>query len=607
MPGPQGAGDDKMNAHRKALQEVPEYTPRRSRDYLKPWEVAPAAAPAAPPDPPRPAASGNPQSAQHPATRPSDDVSPPMARPAKPMHRHVRSPGSDAPSPGRLGATEPRTNAFRDKDLQLALNAAPVSLKVLGMPVEEWSQLDPAAAVALSDELSRKANVFDQMMREHLAEPNAHGVDGRPDLDHLSPEELEKRRAADKAKLIKLEYARRRMRLEEEAAFKFASRIQARVRGRKERAEAEGRTVEREWRFHKFYERSFDSTSRTSYRFMVQAHEKLEIVDASGAGKLLLSAVDGDGVEVIKKGVVYDSSVHIELMRQSPGKGKSRQPAIWAGPGEYEYTFEMAPLAADANKRTEMWAKFRLEQTFTGLDVVSEPEARRSLAYLALDMISAKRAARDSASEKSEASPTSQNGAAMLARADEIARQQAGDDAARQQAVMAQMNMRSAAAVPASPTPSAAGGQGQQAYPYGYSNDPATQQLYAQYVQAGYPPQYAQQYAQYARLYGQAAQAQQASGARPYQLPATPAASPARKGPRIGGFASARRAPPPTKAPGVAGAADDKMDAHAKALQEVPAYTPRRPRDYRKPWEREVAQAPPTPRPLSAASSAPWR
>ena len=56
----------------------------------------------------------------------------------------------------------------------------------------------------------------------------------------------------------------------------------------------------------------------------------------------------------------------------------------------------------------------------------------------------------------------------------------------------------------------------------------------------------------------------------------------------------------------VAGAlAHGKADAPRKALPEVPAFTPRRSRDYRKPWE--VARAaPPTP-PRSAASSAPWR
>ena len=37
------------------------------------------------------------------------------------------------------------------------------AIKVLGMPSEEWGQLDPAAAVAISDELSRKTNVFDSV------------------------------------------------------------------------------------------------------------------------------------------------------------------------------------------------------------------------------------------------------------------------------------------------------------------------------------------------------------------------------------------------------------------------------------------------------------
>ena len=56
------------------------------------------------------------------------------------------------------------------KEMQLALDAAPLGLKVLGMASDEWATLEPAAAVQISDALARQATVFESVLRSHLAE-----------------------------------------------------------------------------------------------------------------------------------------------------------------------------------------------------------------------------------------------------------------------------------------------------------------------------------------------------------------------------------------------------------------------------------------------------
>ena len=75
------------------------------------------------------------------------DASPPRARGKPAVRPDARTP------PPREG------NQF--KEMQLALEAAPLGLKMLGMASEAgpaWSTLEPAAAIQISDALARQAS-----------------------------------------------------------------------------------------------------------------------------------------------------------------------------------------------------------------------------------------------------------------------------------------------------------------------------------------------------------------------------------------------------------------------------------------------------------------
>ena len=149
------------------------------------------------------------------------------------------------------------------------------------------------------------------------------------------------------------EEARRQARVAKEAEEKSATRLQAAARGRNEREAFRGAAAAR-------VEVSEDACAPShralppaptrraavadaveAVRFHVNRNEA-EILEATGAGRLVLSAADADGVVVVSGGVVYDSAYAFNSRK---GDG-SRQPALWSGPGEYEYSFALQPLGA---------------------------------------------------------------------------------------------------------------------------------------------------------------------------------------------------------------------------------------------------------------------
>ena len=87
--------------------------------------------------------------------------------------------------------------------------------------------------------------------------------------------------------------------------------IQAAQRGRVERHELVARRPPpEEWRFAKSCARHLDSAGHNQAAFFVSAHERLELVEAHGTGRLLLTATDVHGTVLVDGGVVYDSAAH---------------------------------------------------------------------------------------------------------------------------------------------------------------------------------------------------------------------------------------------------------------------------------------------------------
>ena len=152
------------------------------------------------------------------------------------------------------------------------------------MASEEWSSLEPAAAVQISDALARQATVFESVLRSHLAE-QTQGARVWEDesggaLEGEDAIALEERRLEERRRLDEAEGVRRQVRREEEGRQRSATVIQATYRGKQDRARAAERAPKpREWRFAKSCVRSF-STQDGGYNsatFFVHRHEKLEI------------------------------------------------------------------------------------------------------------------------------------------------------------------------------------------------------------------------------------------------------------------------------------------------------------------------------------------
>ena len=159
---------------------------------------------------------------------------------------------------------------------------------------------------------------------------------------------LEERRLEERRRLGEAD-ERRQGRREEENMQRSATVIQATYRGKQDRAVAAARAPKptREWRFAKSSVRGFTTQEggHNSATFFVHRHEKLEIAEVEGQGRLMLTATDTAGTRVVTGGVVYDSSAHAFISASSPDEiGGDRGKALWSAPGEYEYHFTLHPL-----------------------------------------------------------------------------------------------------------------------------------------------------------------------------------------------------------------------------------------------------------------------
>eukprot|EP00965_Chrysotila_dentata_P220775 6191989-Pleurochrysis_carterae.AAC.3 len=449
--------------------------------------------------------------------------------------------------------------------MELAAELSPLKLKVLGMPSDEWA--DSAEAARIESELEQKASAFESVLQQQMREEGGGGrlweSGSAPQTERMEPAELEARRVAETARLAELEEQRRRVQAEAKEKERHAAVIQALARGKKERLHVAAMAPPREWRFQKFYERSFDTAGRNGEAFYIEQNEKLDIMAVSGSGRLVLTATDKEGVQVVTGGVVYDSSAHAFLYASG---GRKRTAALWAAPGEYEYSFTLQPLP-NCDSAT-MNVRFRKETVFSERDLVSEPPPKRSTDYLQVNTPSPskhpsplKKAVNRSAAQvwdddaaRSGSGHASTIAESTLARAAEVQQKQSAELAEREQAVLAQMQMRQADAVATAKPNSAPDAMlAQQASPWaaqqpGYSPyanhayagymDPTG--MYAQYMGANalyqqYAVQQQQQQQQQRQLQQQQQQQQQNGYGQQQQMPPPTNASVSplkKKGPR---------------------------------------------------------------------------
>lgn len=223
---------------------------------------------------------------------------------------HPKSGSAEVPPNARngrpsLGGGRAKSkNPFREQDAATLSELAPLGLRVLGMPPEEWAEVQPPAADQIGAELERKSTVFETILRAHLQDtPGTKGAAGRvwetgASAPPLNPDQLELQRQVELDRLAALDAARRAAHQEQLARERHAISIQATVRGRVDRRRVAEAKPERTWRFQKCMHRTFDAGGANVARFYIEANEIIEIVDVTGAGRLLLTAVDPQGKQV---------------------------------------------------------------------------------------------------------------------------------------------------------------------------------------------------------------------------------------------------------------------------------------------------------------------
>ena len=244
------------------------------------------------------------------------------------------------------------------KAMQLALEAAPLGLRVLGMPsTDDWPDNDEPYADLPTPSLAPPARLGESLPKFSLtaklgADTGAptnpvfesalrSSLDGAVDAASVSVENaaddlalLEKRRYASRQELALREAARQR-----ELA---AARVQAGYRGMHSRHVLGGKGKSRTWLFAKDYTRSFDTSGRNHARFVIRDNEKLQIVNVEGAGRLLLTAThELTGEAKVTSAVVYDSLL-AAVGFTAPTRGANS--SLWSGGGEYEYELAIEPL-----------------------------------------------------------------------------------------------------------------------------------------------------------------------------------------------------------------------------------------------------------------------
>jgi len=260
-------------------------------------------------------------------------------------------------------------------DVELLVEAAPLPLRVVGMPTGAMDQADMYDRHAAADG-RRAPSAFERQLRSQLdgllvggEDDEQAGWPGAPPRQELT-NALQQRRE-------RVQMQAKQAHLEKESAAK----VQAAARGHQARKEYEARRPKREWRFVKSHRRvvsvSESGSGPSTTMFYVQKHERLDLLAAEGSGRLMLDAADAQGRVVVEGSCVFDSALSALAITakatahvNANGQGAAA-PALCSAPGEYLYTFRLEPRAGQLEAKLEL--KFQIESTFSDHDLASEP------------------------------------------------------------------------------------------------------------------------------------------------------------------------------------------------------------------------------------------
>jgi len=111
----------------------------------------------------------------------------------------------------------------------------------------------------------------------------------------------------------------------------------------------------------------------------VHQHERLELLTATGRGRLLVTAREGlEGNIAVREGCVYDSSLQAVLSTGSPraripphATAPPARPPLWTAPGGYVYSFTLEPLPGAISAYLSL--RFRREACYAEGELLSEP------------------------------------------------------------------------------------------------------------------------------------------------------------------------------------------------------------------------------------------
>ena len=266
-------------------------------------------------------------------------------------------------------------------DVELLVEAAPLPLRVVGMPTGAMDQADMYDRHAAAD--SRRApSAFERQLRSQLDGLLVGGEDDEQAGWQGAPSRAQPRQELTN----ELQQRRERVQMEAKQAHlekESAAKVQAAARGHQARKEYEARRPKREWRFVKSHRRvvsvSGSGSGPSTTMFYVQKHERLDLLAAEGSGRLMLDAADAQGRVVVEGSCVYDSAlsalaITAQATAQANANGQgAAAPALCSAPGEYLYTFRLEPRAGHLEAKLEL--KFQIESTFSEHDLASEPAA----------------------------------------------------------------------------------------------------------------------------------------------------------------------------------------------------------------------------------------
>ena len=326
---------------------------------------------------------------------------PPPRQPAKPS-------GKRPPAGARkLAGAEPGGDPY--EDVQLLLEAAPLPLRVVGMPTgddgfdgEGGEGMEGMEGMLLFEpsppafKTKEEKSEFERKLRSQLDGLLVGGLSEGAEWSADGPGADELREHRERVRLLVKE---------DEEKGKAALAVQSRVRGNLARERYRELHPPKEWRFVKTHKRKVvvkpgvASGFAGTTVFHVEKHERLDLVGVEGSGRLLLEASGLQGELIVSGSTVYDSSLHalgvgpqggLPASKPSgggarPSRGASTRPSrddgsrekpekpppICSAPGEHVYRFTVEPNSPDGEACLEL--TFEMESVFTEADLISEP------------------------------------------------------------------------------------------------------------------------------------------------------------------------------------------------------------------------------------------